>query len=486
MALIGPNNALAWAHFRLRGGWQRTFTVSGGALALLAILILASVYANPKNATQTLMGWTTGILTIQAACLILFIPGRINAIIRQDIAAKMLESHRLMPVAPADAVAGYLIGTAMQPLIFSGGLYAMGAVTGGFAGVDLLRWSFANAVLLAFSLFLWVLSSYTSFSLKVGSALVFFPMLLPWMSAGNVLVVLPAMTVLLSPIIGQSVFELRTVSVTLPATYALSFAAQAAFFIIFFIAATRKYRSAGAIGIDTVLGIAVVLAWVAITCAGMREWEDLRPRTWPIREASPEVKIVASIATGMLLAIACVAANALERVRWRRHEALRDPAAMRRPTNVIIAIAIVTAALLFIPAACRDSTATTVRALSVTAAVIVIFLISLYLLFSAIYRVRPRAAVLVILWLLVTCFLPMLIDMARYEFADGLEETESMSVLSACSPLGALIVAWCRPLVPIAPGIAVQALLGCIPAMLWMMSRRKPIEANLVPATAAL
>src|SRR2546423_14162947 len=157
MAFIGPNNALAWAHFRLRGGWKRSLTFSAGAAALLTVLIVGGLRVDPINKARILYGWTTGLLSLGAACLLIYVPGRITASIRQDIQSKLIESHRLMPTPAAEAVAGYIMGAAMQPLVFCGVIFLIGACTASGASVDLSRWTFANLILLGFCGFVWVL-----------------------------------------------------------------------------------------------------------------------------------------------------------------------------------------------------------------------------------------------------------------------------------------------------------------------------------------
>src|SRR5690349_13982784 len=121
MAIVPPNNALAWAHFRLRGGWMRSLSFTGAAMALGAVLIITSTRLNPNDGGRMLWGWTTALLSVQAVCLALYAAGRVGTAIRQDVQSKMIESHRLMPLPPAHAIAGYIVGATGPPLIFAGG-----------------------------------------------------------------------------------------------------------------------------------------------------------------------------------------------------------------------------------------------------------------------------------------------------------------------------------------------------------------------------
>src|SRR5829696_3572461 len=146
MAFLGPDNAIAWAHFRLRGAWRRSLTVTAGASVVLGGILLTTYRLNPDEGDRVLFGWTTGLLVLQAACLILYIPGRLGTIVRGDVTSKMLESHRLMPIPPTHAIAGYIMGAATQPLVFCGGIFFFGAMVAAAAGVSPARWAFASAV----------------------------------------------------------------------------------------------------------------------------------------------------------------------------------------------------------------------------------------------------------------------------------------------------------------------------------------------------
>src|SRR5687767_1325045 len=128
MAFVGANNALAWAHFRLRGGWARSVLITISAVLVLAGLVMTMHRLNPDDADKILFGWTTGLLAIQGLCMILAIPGRIGQIVRADVQSKMIESHRLMPMPPAHAVAGYIAGAAAPFVVFCGGIFVLGAL----------------------------------------------------------------------------------------------------------------------------------------------------------------------------------------------------------------------------------------------------------------------------------------------------------------------------------------------------------------------
>ena len=467
MAFVGPNNAIAWAHFRLRGGWARSVGVTAAAMVLLACAIVMSQRLNPNDGGRTLFGWTTGLLVLQAAVLVLYIPGRIGAIVRGDVQSKMIESHRLMPMPPMHAVAGYIAGAATQPLVFGGGLFVLGALVAGAAGVDLTRWTFANAVLLAFAAFGWVVVAFASLGGRVGGGIIVGAIMIPYLTQGMALSLLPGVTVILSPVSGVSVFDLRVTGVTLPATYAISFAAQVFFGTICFIGAARAYRSTVEITIDTMLGLCFLLGWAAVSCAGLRAWEDFRPRGFRLSDLDTNVRIVASIIGGMLVAIGPVAANAMERVRWRRSRVLADPYPVRRPIPIAAVIAIAVLTLLSIPFAPPDVPTPPRDLLIRTAAVIVVALVALYFLFDLVYAFTNRAAGLALIWIALAWVAPIAVDWVRYSLADY-GEGEHFAGFSACSPAGALIILWTNGVVDTTPGIGVQILIALVPIIIWL------------------
>jgi hypothetical protein len=282
------------------------------------------------------------------------------------------------------------------------------------------------------------------------------------------------LTVLLSPIIGRTIFDLRNTGMTLPGPFAMAIAAQAAVATLCFIAAARKYRSSESIGTDTVLGLCFVIIWTAVSFAGLRAWEEFRPRGWSPVHLPTEAQVVASLVAGMVVALCAIAANALERVRFRRHEALHDPAPIRRPWSLIVVIVSAAAALLLIPFAPQGSSAlpVTPAMLAGSAAVIVIFLLGAYFLFDWCYLTLDRAGWPTFVWLLLTWGGPIAMDLIRYGLAES-SEIEPIAGIATLSPPGALIAIWTGRSVNVLPGIIMQALIAAIPLVLSLAARAR-------------
>ena len=482
MAFLGPNNALAWAHFRLRGGWARAALVTVSTVLVLAGVIITMHRLNPDDADKILFGWTTGLLAIQGLCIILAIPGRIGQTVRSDVQSKMIESHRLMPMPPAHAVAGYIGGAAAPFVVFCGGMFLLGALVGAAAGVQFPRWAFANAVLLAFAAFVWVVSAYTSLGGRAGGGIMAAMIVLPWMTQGFVLALLPGMTVILSPVIGQSVFDFRTGigpgpggGYALPATYAFACAAQCGFATLCFVGAARAYRSPVEISLDTILGLCFLLGWSAVSFAALRAWDDFRPRGWSPGAVAVNVQVCATLIAALLLAIAPVAANARQRARWRRHVELRDPYPMRRPMPIALVVAIALAAILVIPFAPPNLARPDPGVMLRTAAVAAVALLGLYFLFDCCHAVSktPATGIAGTIWLVFTWAVPIAMDLAHR----GMSRADAMiDRFSVGSPAGALILLWTRTAdgsVDINFGLGVQIAFALVPMCLWLLVFRR-------------
>jgi hypothetical protein len=432
----------------------------------------------------------SGLLALQAACLILYIPGRLGTIVRADVTSKMIESHRLMPIPPTHAIAGYIMGAATQPLVFCGGIFFFGAMIAAAAGVSPARWAFASAVLLAFAAFVWAVFVYAAFGGKIGTVVLGAFIGIPYLTQGYILTLVPGMTVLLSPIIGQSVFDLRGgTSATLPATYAISFAAQAFFAVVCFVAAARAYRSSIEVSLDTVLGVCLLLGWTGVSIAGLREWENFRPRGWRTESVETPIRVLASMIIGLLAALVPVASNAYERMLWRRRIANDDPYPRRRPLGIAFVIAIAVAIILAIAFAPPDMSVPEPQLLLRTTAILTVTLVALYFVFATTYRFTRTAVGAATGWIFVSWILPIGADLTRHALGE-LQVNQYLATTATCSPIGALIVLWGGPggraEVSTTIGIGVQILIALVPKLLWISTYdRRRIGSRLETPAAS-
>ena len=185
---------------------------------------------------------------IQTLSLVLFGTSRVGAAIRGDITSRMIESHRLMPTSPAMAMAGYLAGGAAQPLMIGATTFVIGAIISATAGLAVDRWILSNGILALFAVFIWCLVSLGSFISTakgpMGMGWVIGLFMITVFSQGMITVVLPALTILISPIMGGTVFVGAGRRSAPSLSYAASLVGQIVIGSLYFVAASRRYRSA--------------------------------------------------------------------------------------------------------------------------------------------------------------------------------------------------------------------------------------------------
>src|SRR4029078_7058776 len=99
------------------------------------------------------VGWTTGLMGLEAAWVILLGCGRVTTAIRQDVASRMMEAHRMMPMRGSHAGLGYIMGATSQAMLLFAATFMMGMFTSSAALVTFEWWAAASMILVAVLLF---------------------------------------------------------------------------------------------------------------------------------------------------------------------------------------------------------------------------------------------------------------------------------------------------------------------------------------------
>lgn len=146
MALITLDNPIAWVHFRLRGGWKNVISTTSAFMVIIVGLIVLSLQSDPKRTGNVLYYWTQGLMGLQLAIVIMFATSAIRNSIRKDLATKMIESHRLMPVPATQAIPGLIVGSIVQMLCMSAMTFAIGSFTCMGASLPVNHWFLANMI----------------------------------------------------------------------------------------------------------------------------------------------------------------------------------------------------------------------------------------------------------------------------------------------------------------------------------------------------
>lgn len=497
------SNAIAWGHLQLKGGWKNIFMVGAAYLAIVGGLILVSVRLDPFSSTRVLGSWTMGLMGLQIAILLLYGCYAVGGGVRKDLASKMIESHRLMPISGTDAVIGYILGSGSQAMVMALINLILGLVISPWGGfVTPLGWLKANLILGVFAACSWVVVVFLTLAMPVGSRVVMGLAVVMVMGHQGLAPIFPGMSILFGPALGESIFGvIATNRMTDP--FRISMAAQVLVTTICFVGGMRRYRRDDVLSWGPMMSLAALAAYVAISIAGLSLWELMMPRRIGIERIPFEVQLMLS-ATGALLAgILPVCAVAWLRAAYERRRALHDPAPNPAPAStalVILAASLVAAALLPLALQARWYVCThdVGQSMNVrfaepgigpgiprmtnlqTALVFVAFLTSANYILRAMYRRGPRSAVgIMVLFVLLTWVGPPLVDFLMNQAMEGFGTEPRLTALSLCSPPMLLSHLWAD----VGPdairlGLAVQCLLAIILAVVFHTAKPRAQTAT--------
>lgn len=506
------DNPIGYAQFQLRGGWKNTLWVAGVyALALVAIIFL-TVRMSTSSTASTLNGWVVGLLIIQSALLILFGTSRVSAAIRRDITQNMFESHQLMPVGGFNAVIGYLLGGGATALSLGlvTAVIGMGVASG--AGMPLDDYLVANCVLYVMVCFLWLVAAFMAFVMKGGMS-VFVILFIAVTTSGGVLISsVPALRVLVAPLLTSTLVSMRTSMTYIPWTVAIALLAQAFVAMVCFIGSARKYRRMQDSAIPPMLGLAVVAGWVGISCIGIAWPGEFRPNVYSNSfEILPMV--IATILSTMVIGIIPLASGAWSSLGWDHRRWIGDTPSTRRPVPLFV---IALLATLFIVPVCwvmpvEDSGSSTTtptflstsagvvrapsnmwalpytidpaeayamraRAMPRTIATMVVmfaFFIGLGDLIRWIYLRVSSAKVIAGFWLVLTCVIPLIMGYSITGNAmDPAFQRLGQAVVTV-SPIGAIIQIWDEGQPDFRTGLIAILLINAIPVLLYHLGIRR-------------
>jgi hypothetical protein len=469
--IIGPDNAIAWVQVQLRGGPRNLLTTTATYAGVIALSMVACVQLLPTPVDRILGGWATGLLVLQAAILLLFGGSRVAAAVRQDVTSGIIESHRLMPVAPGQAVAGYVVGATSQAVCLAAANLLLGGYAAVKSGVRWEDWLGANALLLAFAAFTWTVLAFAAFHPRNPIGLAFVAPVIISINQGGVISLAPGLVLLAAPLLGNSVFDLTATLGGLRPAYALSLGAQFVVGAICFAAAARKYRRPDVIGLTPSLGMLLLAVWVALSWLGITQWELLRPRYVRDGWLNAQTQFLTSLFVAMLLALVPVTAAAELNVGWTRRRLLGDPGLGRRPLPDLLVVLVAAGVVLMLCNA-RSTLGGTFppAAIGLTGVAVLLHLASASYLRRALRYHTEKVNAPLFLWLLLTWLGPLLADAVRHHRLER-PDLPVLSELSTLSPLGTVIALWARRGDPVTVGLGFQGLLLLFTFVLHHLSR---------------
>ncbi len=465
-------NPIFYAQFNLRGGWRNTLIYSVGYFILIGAAMWISA-AYPSNHTvDVLGGWLHGLLALQLLTLVVYGSLRVSSAVRADMSGGAIESHRLMPMSPMSAAFGYLLGAPAQGIALAVVNFILGSLALDGAGVPFQRWLVANFMIGAFALMIWAISANIAFSSRGGFAVVLVGIIVSAFTNGLIMSLVPGLGVLTCPIITRSVFDLSGSAASFSFAFAAALIGQFMIGAICVLSAANKYRSVEGVGLTPALGLLLVLAWVAISVVGIK---NIREFTFPYMNSEPASQFTATVIATLFISLIPLSGTARAGVLW----AHGDSNSRGKPVSliwVIVAVTAFTCVLMLVHPRLGDEFQLQ-PLLAETAAQVLIFAVTMGLLFHAVYLTGVRGWIVATPWILLTWGLPLVADMVQ----SAMNNSGEMGMISTISPIGAVIKIWKPDPQSALRGLLIQTGLALVPMLLVLRLHMRRRRRTLPP-----
>jgi hypothetical protein len=467
---LGPDNPVAWCNFHRKGGFKTLLTTGGAYLGIIAVLIFLTVRLNPRHAASAYAGWSGFILGLQFLFMVVMGAARVSNTIRTDASSGMLESLRMMPLAPGHAIVGYLTSAAASLAGFFIANLLLGLVVTALAQFPTERWLAANLILLAFAVLVWTIAAFLAFVVKNAGALMVIVSLVGVFGNAGLLYVAPGLLVLAGPLIGGSIFNLRSAQTDVTTPLMMSFTAQFLVGAIFFAGAARKYRRPEALALGARLGVALLLMTIIISLLAILYPEGFRPgflaRSFPNEDQSGAPPFCGSTVLAMLVALVPLCNFARLHVGWVKGRA-EDPT-LRRTVPPLAPAALMVTAMLALMTFALPTAPTIERAACITAALLG-FSLSVTFIAAWFYRSTDNAKVILAFWLIAYCVTPLLVDVAREQVSQHRRFDEpTLRMPATFSPIGLLVESATQPTANLRPAALFHLLIPLLPITLYL------------------
>lgn len=492
------DNAMFWARIRIRGGWKNVFYIAG-AYAFIAVFFITLLYqlaTYPRDKANVLYAADIMILAFQAVLLLFLCSGAIAGDIRRDIANRQIESNQLMPLAPAQAIVGYVAGGATQILALFVVNLLIGAVLALMRHVPVIDRFASGALLLLFSFSIWTAMALASFVSRGMFGFLFASFAGITFSGGFIFIVVPGLLAFTTPMHGRTMFQASSVSRLTTGTL-VGMGAQILLALLCIRGAARKYADSAAQGVTLGPAMATLGIWAGLSWFGISNFLAMRPETLNRVSLDWRVMIVGAIASCLLVAMLPIAAivwTGILRER-RRRSAQHAPSRpwifwLCLPAFVLFVISPLSATLNEAVALANDHYFSPVRddlpvlaygqhpSVAYIACACTIFLIQTYFVMRLLYPRIRRANVFVFLATALLWFGPLFGDLAYYSLRTP-NHNPRMDHFALFSPLGTIIQSLNSPVRNTPVGLVAQAGIALIPValLLLLQSRGRAVDA---------
>ena len=434
MIFSSRNYAIGMAHYQIAGGLKVLLALMGAYVVVVGSIIGLIIYNTPPSGLRSAMeAFATFLLVMEGIGIVVMGGVRIAGCIRMDLLTNMIESHRQMPISAARAMLGYLFGSTVHVIAVLALNMIVLAIVEGMAGVSFETFVLAQIVLCGFALFVWAFSAMTSLMFR--QAMPMIVLFFVFGSCGGMFLrawgLLPGLSLLAAPFLGETIFNLARGRITMHAAYPVALTAQAAFAILCFIGACRRYRGSYRTTFNVLMGILLVAVWGVLSVVAIAVWPSVAtPFGREFGTLALNAQLVASLCVAALLVFVPIYALA----QWEAHQSLP---AIRRWIAILAILLVGVISLLAVPF--------TGGLWFICCVVMAAHTITIYAVLRAFARSTPTIiffAILVLMFLVWAA--PMILEAIRWYFepwdARG-NIVADYSIISTFSPLGLLLAA---------------------------------------------
>jgi uncharacterized membrane protein YidH (DUF202 family) len=201
-------NAIAWAQVRSRGGpfaMLRIALVYAG-FAIAALIIARQFAATDRDKHEVLSTAAIIVTFIQVIMMFLATGGAIAGAIRRDRASYQIESNRLMPLEPVQAILGYMLGAGAPVMLLCAVNLAIGSFVAAAGKLPISDWIAANGILALFCFSLWSVMAYSAFLPKGFAGVLMGILGSTAFTGGMIFALVPGLMAFFSPLQGKTIF----------------------------------------------------------------------------------------------------------------------------------------------------------------------------------------------------------------------------------------------------------------------------------------
>jgi hypothetical protein len=467
---IGNDNPIAWSNFYRKGGFKSVLGTSGAYFGIVAALIFLTARLNPRSVSSIYSAWLNGILGLQFLFFVVIAAGRVTATIRGDLTSGMAESLRMMPFSAGHAIVGYLTSAAATLGGFFIANFLLGALVNMLAQMPAERWLISNAILFVFAIFVWTIAGFMAFVAKGAGALLLLVSIVGVFGQAGLFYVVPGIMVLAGPLVGGTIFNIRMAQTDVGLPLVISIAAQILVGALFFAGAARRYRRPDALALGALLSLGLLLAIIGISLLAILMPDDFTPRFlgFDFRDRDPVVPFCGSTVLAMLVALIPLANFARLHVGWLKGR--QDDPDIRRAVPPLVPAGLIVTAALGIMIFALPRPPGMMRGACMAAALFG-FCLSIIFVAAWFYRAAENAKIVLGIWLIAYCLLPLGADLARDHFSDA-PDAPMMTMASSFSPLGLLIEAVNKSQVNLQPGAVFHVMIPLLPMGLYLRRGR--------------